>query len=92
MSTITITLSIFTVLSLLLNFYFISLYTGKIQDKDKDMIADAAEEAVAEIKSRAENVVKEIKDVGDAIKEVGNQIGDIPSAATGKQRSGRKKQ
>ena len=92
MSTITITLSIFTVLSLLLNFYLISLYTCKIQDKDKDMIADAAEEAVAEIKSRAENVVKEIKDVGDAIKEVGNQIGDIPSAATGKQRSGRKKQ
>ena len=92
MSTITITLSIFTVLSLLLNFYLISLYTVKIQDKDKDMIADAAEEAVAEIKSRAENVVKEIKDVGDAIKEVGNQIGDIPSAATGKQRSGRKKQ
>ena len=92
MSTITITLSIFTVLSLFLNFYLISLYTGKIKDKDKDMIADAAEEAVAEIKSRAENVVKEIKDVGDAIKEVGNQIGDIPSAATGKQRSGRKKQ
>jgi len=91
MSTITITLSIFTGLSLLLNFYLIALYTGKIQDKDKDMIADAAEEAVAEIKSRASRVVEEIKDVGDAIKEVGNQIGDIPAAAKGNARKGRDK-
>jgi hypothetical protein len=91
MSTITITLSIFTVLSLLLNFYLISLYTGKIQDKDKDMIADAAEEAVAEIKSRAKIVVQEIKDVGTAVKEVGNQLEDIPSAIAGKTRTGRKK-
>jgi hypothetical protein len=32
-----------------------------------------------------------MQDVGEAIKEVGNQLGDLPSAVTGKERSGRKK-
>ena len=32
----------------------------------------------------------ELKDVGKAIGEVGNQIGDIPKSFTGKSRSGRK--
>jgi methyl-accepting chemotaxis protein len=54
------------------------------------MIADSAEEAAAEIKERAQRVVQEMKDVGAAVKEVGNQIGDIPSAVTGKTRVGRK--
>jgi hypothetical protein len=90
MNTITITLAILAILSILLNFYLIYLYTGKIKDADRDMIADAAEEAVAEIKDRAQTVVKEMNDVGAAIKEVGNQIGDIPSAVAGKTRTGRK--
>lgn len=90
MNTITITLAVLVILSILLNFYLIYLYTGKIKDADRDMIADAAEEAVAEIKDRAQTVVKEMNDVGAAIKEVGNQIGDIPSAVAGKTRTGRK--
>jgi len=90
MNTITIVLAIMAILSILLNFYLIYLYTGKIKDADRDMIADAAEEAVAEIKDRAQTVVKEMNDVGAAIKEVGNQIGDIPSAVAGKTRTGRK--
>jgi len=90
MNTITIILAVVAILSILLNFYLIYLYTGKIKDADRDMIADAAEEAVAEIKDRAQTVVKEMNDVGAAIKEVGNQIGDIPSAVAGKTRTGRK--
>ena len=90
MTTLTITLITISILSILLNFYLVYMYTGKIKDDDKDMIADAAEDAVAEIKTRAERVVQEMKDVGEAVKEVGNQIGDIPSAVTGKTRVGRK--
>lgn len=90
MNTITITLAVMATLSILLNFYLIYLYIGKIKDADRDMIADAAEEAAAEIKARAKTVVKEINDVGAAVKEVGNQIGDIPSAIAGKTRTGRK--
>ena len=90
MNTITIILAIIAVLSILLNFYLIYLYTGKIKDADRDMIADVAEEAAAEIKQRAQTVVQEMKDVGAAVKEVGNQIGDLPKAAAGKKRSGRK--
>jgi hypothetical protein len=90
MNIITITLVAITILSILLNFYLIYLYTGKIKDTDRDMIADSAEEAAAEIKERAQRVVQEMKDVGTAVKEVGNQIGDIPSAVTGKTRTGRK--
>jgi len=67
------------------------MYTGKIKDDDKDMIADVAEEAAAEIKERAKRVVQEMQDVKDAVKEVGNQLGDIPAAAAGKTRTGRKK-
>jgi hypothetical protein len=35
-------------------------------------------------------VGEELKDVSKAIKEVGSQLGDIPKAATGKTRPGRK--
>jgi hypothetical protein len=90
MEALTITLIIISI-SILLNFYLIYLYTGKIKDADKDMIADVAEDAVAEIKERAKTVVQEIKDVGAAVKEVGNQLGDVPSAIAGKTRTGRKK-
>ena len=90
MNTITIILAIIATLSILLNFYLIYLYTGKIKDSDKDLIADSVEEAVAEIKDRTTRVVQEMQDVGAAVKEVGNQIGDIPKAVTGKPRTGRK--
>jgi tRNA splicing endonuclease len=74
---------------------------GVIKDEDNDFIPDSAEEAFEkskefakkakkETKSRARSVYKEAGDVVDALKEVGNQIGDIPKAATGKKRPGRK--
>lgn len=90
MNTIITILTVITVLSILLNFYLIYLYTGKIKDSDRDMIADSAEETAAEIRERTKRLVQEMNDVGAAIKEVGNQIGDIPGAVTGKTRSGRK--
>jgi len=91
MTTLTITLITISILSILLNFYLVYLYTGKIKDEDKDMIADSIEEVGAEAKRRAARVAQEMKDVRDAVKEVGNQLGDLPSAATGKTRTGRKK-
>jgi methyl-accepting chemotaxis protein len=90
MNTITIILSIISVLSILLNFYLINIYTGKIKDADKDFIADSVEDTAKEIKERARRVMQEIDDVGAAVKEVGDQIGDIPKAITGKGRTGRK--
>jgi len=91
MNTLTITLITISILSILLNFYLVYMYTGKIKDDEKDMIADVAEEAAAEIKERAKRVVQEMQDVKDAVKEVGNQLGDIPAAVAGKTRTGRKK-
>ena len=74
---------------------------GVIKDEDNDFIPDAAEEALEktkqiakdakkETKARIKEISKEAGDVVDALKEVGNQIGDIPKAAAGKKRSGRK--
>ena len=90
MDTITIILSIISVLSILLNFYLINIYTGKIKDADKDFIADSVEDIATEIKERAKRVAQEIEDVSIAVKEVGNQLGDIPNAVSGKSRAGRK--
>ena len=57
--------------------------TGKLTDKDGDFIPDELEE-------RVERVKEEVQDVAKAVKEVGNQIGDIPKAVKGKPRTGRK--
>ena len=76
---------------------------GVVKDEDNDFIPDAAEEAFEKTKQMAKDAKKETKarikemskeagDVVDAFKEVGNQIGDIPKAAAGKKRSGRKPQ
>jgi predicted PurR-regulated permease PerM len=67
---------------------------GLTRDDNNNMIPDLLEEKMAELKQdvsiRVDRVGQELKDVGKAIKEVGNQLGDIPSAATGKTRPGRK--
>jgi len=39
---------------------------------------------------RLGRIKEELADVGAAIKEVGNQIGDLPDAVKGKTRKGRK--
>jgi len=75
--TITVTLLI------LLAAYIYMLYSGRVEDENKNYIPDSVEHRVKRLK-------EEIKDVKDAIEEVGNQLGDIPSALKGEARSGRK--
>lgn len=57
----------------------------------KTTIDEKAIATLKEIKRRYKLTTQELKDVADAIKEVGNQIGDIDDALAGKTRKGRKK-
>jgi peptidoglycan hydrolase CwlO-like protein len=78
--------TIYIILGILLIIGTALLYaykTGKLTDKDGDFIPDELEE-------RIERVKEELVDVKNAIKEVGNQIGDIPKAIKGETRTGRK--
>ena len=61
-------------------------FADKVAKDTTDKINSILDEAEA----RIAEVVTESKDVAKAIKEVGNQIGDIPKAVAGKKRSGRK--
>ena len=45
---------------------------------------------IKEIKKRYKLTAQELKDVADAVKEVGNQLGDIDDALKGGERRGRK--
>jgi len=56
----------------------------------KTSIDEKAIATVKEIKKRYKLTAEELADVGKAIKEVGNQIGDIDDAVKGKARKGRK--
>ena len=56
----------------------------------KTTIDEKAIETMAEIQKRYKLTAAELKDVAKAIKEVGNQIGDIDDAIAGKARKGRK--
>ena len=56
----------------------------------KTTIDEKAIETVKEIKKRYKLTTEELKDVAKAIKEVGNQIGDIDNALAGEERKGRK--
>jgi|TARA_R110002020_G_scaffold115511_4_gene265521 chromosome segregation ATPase len=57
----------------------------------KTSIDEKAIATVKEIKKRYKLTSKELQDVAKAIKEVGNQLGDIDDALKGKERKGRKK-
>ena len=57
---------------------------------DKTSIDEKAIAAVKEIKRRYKLTTQELKDVAKAIREVGNQIGDIDNALKGEERKGRK--
>tara|TARA_R100001244_G_scaffold98674_1_gene73647 strand:+ start:229 stop:507 length:279 start_codon:yes stop_codon:yes gene_type:complete len=74
--------------------YLVMLYKGKIKDIDKDFIADSVEDKIEEIHTNAVNkfsrLKEELKDIVVSIKEVGNQIEDLPKALKNK-RTGRKK-
>ena len=56
----------------------------------KTTIDEKAINTVKEIKKRYKLTADELADVAKAIKEVGNQIGDIGGAIKGKKRRGRK--
>ena len=57
----------------------------------KTTIDEKAEKTLVEIVKRYKLTATELADVGRAIKEVGNQLGDIDDAVKGKARKGRKK-
>ncbi len=72
------------------------LWTYSLQDSWKAVWSKTSldEKAIAtlkEIKKRYKLTAEELQDVGKAIKEVGNQLGDIDDAIKGKPRKGRKK-
>jgi peptidoglycan hydrolase CwlO-like protein len=73
--------------------YLFMLHTEKIKDADKDFIPDSIETKVEEIQVNAVNKLNrlkaELKDVAESIKEVGNQLEDLPKSLKGK-RAGRK--
>jgi|TARA_R110002020_G_scaffold79457_1_gene199185 hypothetical protein len=56
----------------------------------KTSIDEKAISTVKEIKKRYKLTAQELSDVAKAIKEVGNQLGDIDEAIKGKPRRGRK--
>tara|TARA_R100001015_G_C4605984_1_gene161033 strand:+ start:298 stop:537 length:240 start_codon:yes stop_codon:yes gene_type:complete len=56
----------------------------------KTTVDEKAIATVKEIKKRYKLTAEELADVAKAIKEVGNQIGDIDDAIAGKARKGRK--
>jgi len=56
----------------------------------KTTIDEKAIATVKEIKRRYKLTSDELRDVAKAIKEVGNQIGDIDNALKGEERKGRK--
>lgn len=66
---------------------------AKVQTIDKFKDANEAINAsLNETKRRVKRAKKEVKDVGVALKEVGNQVSDVVEAATtSKKRPGRKK-
>jgi len=57
----------------------------------KTTVDEKAIATVKEIKKRYKLTASELADVAKAIKEVGNQLGDIEDAVKGKARKGRKK-
>ena len=73
--------------------YLVMLHSGKIKDADGDFIADSVEAKVEEVQANAINKLNrlkaELKDVATSIKEVGNQLEDLPKSLKGK-RAGRK--
>ena len=68
--------------------YYFLIKSGKIEDKDGDLIADAVEDKVEDIKDDVKSTVKKVKtrvkkvkeEIGDVIEE----LGDVVSAIKGK--------
>ena len=56
----------------------------------KTSIDEKAISTLKEVQKRYKLTAKELTDVSNALKQVGNQIDDIPRALAGKKRKGRK--
>lgn len=86
-------LIIIAILEAIVIVYLVMLHSGKIKDADGDFIADSVEAKVEEVQANAVNKLNrlkaELKDVAASIKEVGNQLEDLPKSLKGK-RAGRK--
>ena len=86
-------LIIIAILEAIAIIYLVMLHSGKIKDADGDFIADSVEAKVEEVQVNAINKLNrlkaELKDVAASIKEVGNQLEDLPKSLKGK-RAGRK--
>jgi hypothetical protein len=86
-------LFIIAIIEALVIVYLVMLHSGKIKDADGDFIADSVEAKVEEIQVNAVNKLNrlkaELKDIATSIKEVGNQLEDLPKSLKGK-RAGRK--
>jgi len=65
-------------------------YIPDFADKMAKNTSDKINEALHEAEDRIAAVVEESKDVTKAIKKAGKQLKDIPKAAAGKKRPGRK--
>ena len=68
--------------------YFFLIKSGKIEDKDGDLIADAVEDKVDDIKNDVKATVKKaktrVKKVKEEIGDVIEELGDVVSAIQGK--------
>jgi len=65
--------------------------TGKVGDRDKDLIPDVVEDTIEETQKRIRTVGKEVKEAKAAIKTAAKEIKDVGLAATGKKRGRKKK-
>ena len=65
--------------------------TGKIGDRDKDLIPDGVEDTIEETQKRVKLVKKEAKEAKIAIKKATKEVGDIAKAAAGKKTSKKRK-
>lgn len=68
--------------------YYFLIKTGKIEDKDGDLIADVVEDKVEDIKDDVSETIKKakarIKKVKAEVKDVVDEVNDVVSAIKGK--------
>ena len=84
----TTTLIILGLLAIGAGVYFFLIKSGKIEDKDGDLIADVVEDKVEDIKDDVKSTVKKVKTrvkkVKEEIGDVVEELSDVVSAIKGK--------